>query len=114
MECNRQKFLSFGTSFYPFSPPNNQENQNFEKMKKTTRDITILHLYTTNDDHMLYGSQDMEHNRHIFLSFWTSFCLLPPPPPPPSPNNPKMKETPGDIITLHMSAKNHDHTLNCS
>ena len=28
----------------------------FQKENKTLGDIIILHLYTTNDDHMIYGS----------------------------------------------------------
>ena len=40
----------------PFDPPNNPKNQNFEKNRKTPGDIIILHLCTTNDDHMMYGS----------------------------------------------------------
>ena len=43
--------------FLPFDPPNNQKNQNFEKMKKKTPgDIIILYKYTRNNDHMLYCS----------------------------------------------------------
>ena len=40
----------------PFDPPNNPKNQNFEKIKKGPGDIIILHLSTTNDNHMMYGS----------------------------------------------------------
>ena len=36
----------------------------------------ILHMCTINDSHMMYGSWDMEHDRHNFLSFWTIFCLF--------------------------------------
>ena len=42
--------------FLPFDPPNNPKNQDFEKIKKTPGNIIILHLYTTNNDHMTYGS----------------------------------------------------------
>ena len=42
--------------FLPFDPSNKLKNQNFEKMKKAPEDIIILHLHTTNDDHMMYGS----------------------------------------------------------
>ena len=45
--------------FLCFDPPNNPKNKNFENMKKIPADI-ILHLFTTNDDHMVYGSWDME------------------------------------------------------
>ena len=30
--------------FFPFSPSNNQQNQNFEKMKKASGDVIILHM----------------------------------------------------------------------
>ena len=39
--------------FLPFNLPNNLKNQSFEKMPGN---IIILHLHTTNDDHMMYGS----------------------------------------------------------
>ena len=40
----------------PFYPPNNLKNQNFEKMKKTSGDIIVLHMCTINDIHMICGS----------------------------------------------------------
>ena len=49
--------------FFPFYSTSNAENQNFEKLKKKSWDIIISHLCTTNDNHMMYGSSDMEHNR---------------------------------------------------
>ena len=36
-------------------PPNNPENQNFEKMKKLLGDIIILLMCTINDNLMIYG-----------------------------------------------------------
>ena len=66
----------------PFYPPNNLENQNFEKMKKVHGHSIILHVCTINDNHIMYGSWDMECDRQNFGPF---FALLPPPPP----NNPK-------------------------
>ena len=43
--------------FLPFYPPNNPENQNFEKMKKKTPgDIIISHRCTINDNHIMYDS----------------------------------------------------------
>ena len=74
MEYHRQNFLSFRTIFCHFTPPNNPENQNSEKMKKVPVDITILHRCTINENHMMHVSWDMEHDRHIFFSFWTIFC----------------------------------------
>ena len=97
--------------FLPFYPTNNPKNQDLEKMKKTPGDI-ILQMCTINDNHMMYGSWDMEHARQKFLSFWTIFCpftLL---------TTWKIKilkkGTPGDIIILHKRTKNHDHMLHCS
>ena len=64
--------------FLPFYPANNLKNQNCEKMKKKPGDIIILHLYTTNDNRMMYGSWDMERDRQNFFSFWTIFCPFTP------------------------------------
>ena len=36
-------FCHFGQFFCPPPPPKNPENQNFEKMKKASGDVTILH-----------------------------------------------------------------------
>ena len=52
-EHDTQNFSHFG-NFLPFYAPNNPKNQNFEKMKKTPGDITILHMCTINDNHMMY------------------------------------------------------------
>ena len=73
MEHNRQNFLSSWTIFCPFTPLNNLENQNFEKIKKMPRDIIILHMCAINENHMMYGSWDMEYDRHNFSSFWAMF-----------------------------------------
>ena len=72
---NIQNFCHFG-SFLPFHPSDNTEKQNFEKLKKTPQNIIILHLCTTNDNHMINHSWDMEHN---WQNFWQLFALLPPP-----------------------------------
>ena len=48
------------------------------KKKKTLGDIIILHLCITNDDHMMYGSWDIKHDRRIFCHFGLCFALLPP------------------------------------
>ena len=42
--------------FLRFYPPNNPENQNFEKMKRKSGDVIILHLRTKNHNHMMYAS----------------------------------------------------------
>ena len=65
-------------------------------------EILSFYKYTINENHIMHGSWDMEHNRQNFLSFWTVFCsftslwihkikILK-----------KIKKMPGDIITLDM------------
>ena len=73
MKRDGQNFLSFWTVFLPFYPPNNSKNQNFEKLKKTPGDIIILHMCTTNENHMVNGSWYIKRDGQIFLSFWTIF-----------------------------------------
>ena len=73
-EVQRTEFFFILDHFLPFYPSNNLKNQNFEKLKKTSGDIIILH----NDNQMMYGSWDTECNREIFLSFWTVFCPFTP------------------------------------
>ena len=69
---NRLKFLSFWTIFCPFFPLTNQNIKILRKWKKNPGDI--IHMSTTNDNHMMYGSWDMEFNRQNLFSFWTFFC----------------------------------------
>ena len=107
MECDGQNFLSLWTIFCPFTPPNNPKNQNIEKMKKTPGDIIILHMCTTDDNHMMNGSWDMERDGQNVLSFWTIFAIY-------HPKKPKKNQAPGDIIILHKCIKNHNHMLYCS
>ena len=60
--------------FLHFYPLNNPKNENFEKTKTLPGDIIILHMCTINDNHMMYGSWDLEHDWWNFLSFWTLLC----------------------------------------
>ena len=62
--------------FHPPPPPEDKENQNFGKLKKKPRDIIILHMCTINDNHLKYGSWDMEHNRQNFFSHFGPFLSL--------------------------------------
>ena len=70
--------------FLPFYPPMDSENQNFLKWKKKKRrrkppeDIIILQMCTINDNHIMYGSGDMECNGQNFLSFLTVFYSFTP------------------------------------
>ena len=74
---DRQNFLSFWAIFCPFSPLTTWKIK-ILKLKKTNRDIVTLHICNVNDNHMVYGSWDMECNRQNFLLFWTLFCPFTP------------------------------------
>ena len=67
MEHNRNNFLSLLVMFCPFTPLTNQKIRILQKWEKTPGDIIILHSYTTNGNHMMYGSWDMECDRHNFF-----------------------------------------------
>ena len=70
----KEFFLSLG-HFLHFYSPYNPKNHNFDKMKKTTtRDIIILYMCTINENHMMYVSWDMKHDRQTFLLFRAIFC----------------------------------------
>ena len=43
-------------------------------MKKIPEDIIILHMFTKNDIHMMYGSWDMVRDRQNFWQFWVILC----------------------------------------
>ena len=47
-------------------------------MKKMPGDIVILHMCTINDNHIMYGSWDMEPDGLDFSHFGPFFALLPP------------------------------------
>ena len=66
--------------FLPFDLTNNLKNQNFEKMKKKTKNMEILSFYTCVPQMMIidvwflrYWAQQTE-----FLSFWAMFCPFTP------------------------------------
>ena len=69
-------FCHFGPFFCPLTPlpPNNLENQNFEKLKKKLGDIIILHKCSKNHDH-IYSSWDMVRNRLVIFHFGLFFAL---------------------------------------
>ena len=51
-----------------------QKIKTLKKIKNMAENIIILYLCITNDNHMMYGSWNMECERENFLSFWTIFC----------------------------------------
>ena len=76
MKHDRKKFLSFWAIFCPFTPLTTWKNKMLKKWK-TPGDI-ILHKCVINDNHMMYGSWNMKHDRKKFLSFWAIFCPFTP------------------------------------
>ena len=75
--CN--SYFSFWANFCPFTPLTAWKIKISKKMKKAPRDIIISHKYTTNQDHMLYCSWDMVHDRcNSYFSFWANFCPFTP------------------------------------
>ena len=111
MEHNRQNFFSFWTIFCTFTPASVTTQRC--KMKKTPGDIIILHKCTINDNHMIYGSWDINYNRQIFFVILGHFLPFYPPNSPKNENIKKMK-TSADIIILHKCTKTNDHRLYCS
>ena len=57
-------FCHFGL-FFALLPANNSENKKFEKKK--SGDIILLRVSTIYENHIMYGSWDMEHNRIFFI-----------------------------------------------
>ena len=102
--------MSFWAILCPFSPQKTWKSK-ILKLKKRLGDIIILHICTINDNHMTYGSWDMEHNRHNFLLFWNVFCPFTPPVDPENQNFEKMKKIPGHIIILQMCTINDSHFM---
>ena len=81
------------------------------KIMKTTGDIIILQMCTINENHMMYGSWDMEHDRHNFLSFQAIFLSFYLTDNLKNQNFEKMKKIPGDIIILYLSNTINDHMM---
>ena len=73
IRCDRQNFLIFWAIFCPFSLLTAWKIK-ILILEKIPGDIIILHICTVNDNHMMYGSWDKEHDGHNFLLFWTVFC----------------------------------------
>ena len=106
------EFLLILDHFLPFYPPSNPKNQNLDKLKKMPGDVIILHMCTINDNHMMYSSWNMKHERQNFLSLWTVFCLFTLPTTQQIKILKKWKS--GDIIILHICTINDNHMMHCS
>ena len=75
-------FLPFHPVFCPYAPLWTQKIKILKLWKKTPGAITILQRCTMNDNHMMYGSWDMERDGHFGLFHFGPFFSLPIPPPP--------------------------------
>ena len=77
--------------------------------------MITLHMCTINDNCMMYGSWDMEHDRQNFLSFWTFFYPFMPLTTQKSEfrknEKKKQQKTPGDIINLQKCTINDNHIM---
>ena len=104
------EFFVILDDFLPFHLPDSPENQYFEKMKMPG-DIITLHMCTKNDNHMIYGTWDMECDRHSFLSILTIFCIFPPKKSGKSTSSKNFKKRPADIIILHMCTIITNHMM---
>ena len=98
--------------FLPFYLTNNLKNQNFERLKKHTGDINILHKFTKSHDHMLYCSLDMARNRFNYFSFLGYFLPFYLPNSPKIQNLEKVKKTPMEISSFYQ--KSWSYMLHCS
>ena len=71
--CN--SYFSFFFLFFALLHPNSLKYENFQKTKKTPRDVIILHKCTKNYNHMVYCSWDIERDGcNCYFSFWAIFC----------------------------------------
>ena len=66
-ERDRQKILSFWPIFCPFSTLTTWKIKISTLQKKNPGDIITLHICTINENHMMYGSWDIESNRQYFV-----------------------------------------------
>ena len=99
--------------FFALLRPEKRKRKFQKNEKKTPGGIIILHKCTKNDDHMLYYSCDMTHDRYNWFVFFLILGYFFPTYffPPNSPKNQKLKKNEkisGHIIILHMCTKNYD------
>ena len=97
-------FCHFGSFFCLFTSLAICKIKILKKLKKKQKTLgyIILHRCTINDNHMMYGSWDMEHDRQIFLSFWTIFLPFYPPKYPENQNFEKILKMPENITFTHV------------
>ena len=67
-----QNFFSFWSIFCPFTPLTTQKIKILKK--KPPGYIIILQKCTIHDNHMMYSSWGMKHDRQNFSVFWAIIC----------------------------------------
>ena len=105
------KFLSFWVIFCPCNPLTTWKIKILKLREKKPEDITILQICIKNDNHIMYDSWDMEHERHNFLSFWTVFYPFTPLWTQKIRILKKWKKTPQDITILQICTINVSHMM---
>ena len=97
--------------FLPFYPPNDPENQNFEKMKKNAcRYYPFTHVYYKWRSYDVWLLKYKVQLTEFFVTL-DGFLLFYPPQNPKNQNLEKMKKVPGDIIILQMCTINDNHIM---
>ena len=62
--CDRSNsYFLFWAIFYPFTPNPTTQKIKIKKIKNTPGGIIILQMCTKNNDHIMYGSWNMVHDR---------------------------------------------------
>ena len=93
--------------FFALLPLNSPKNKNFEKLKKTSGGIIILHIHTKNYDQMCTVPEIRCMTYVIIFHFVPFFAFLPPIQPEKSKFWKIEIKTPGHIIILDMCPKNY-------
>ena len=96
----------------PFYPPYNLENQNFQKIKKASWDVIILHMCTKNHDHNDVWLLRYEMRPTELLCHFGPFLHFYHPKNPKNKNFEKIKKISEDIIILQLCTTNDIHMMN--
>ena len=103
MDYNRHNFLSFQAILYSFTRLLTTKISIWKRCKKTTGDIIILHMCTSNQNHIMYGSWDKKCKGQSFFVILGHFLLLAPPNNPKNQNFEKIKKH-LEILSFYTSA----------
>ena len=110
-ELNGQNFLSFWTSFCPFTLLTITKIKTLKKWKKR---LDILSFYKCVPQMTILWCMVPEiwsMTNRFFLSFWTIFCLFTLSNNRENEHFEKLKKTPGDIINLYRCTRNKNHMI---